>query len=52
MQAGESVDLIDVRTPQEYNAGHVRCAPLLPLGRLTKEGVHPKFSGACQNGSV
>ena len=39
MQAGESVDLIDVRTPQEYKAGHVRCARLLPLDRLTKEAV-------------
>ena len=39
MQSGESVDLVDVRTPQEYKAGHVPGAHLLPLDRLSKVAV-------------
>jgi rhodanese-related sulfurtransferase len=34
---GQRVDLIDVRTPAEYQAGHATGAKLLPLDQLTPE---------------
>lgn len=34
LAAGESVELLDVRTQPEYDAEHVACARLLPLDQL------------------
>lgn len=34
MQAGQNVELIDVRTPAEFREVHVRCARNVPLDRL------------------
>lgn len=34
---GREIELIDVRTPAEYRAGHVRGAKLLPLDQLSPE---------------
>jgi len=39
MAAGEPVDVIDVRSPREYQAAHVPGARLLPLNTLTREAV-------------
>ncbi len=38
MQAENSeIKLVDVRTPEEYNNGHMKDSILLPLGNLTSE---------------
>ncbi len=45
---GENVDLIDVRTPAEYRAGHASGARLVPLDELSPENVteHASRPGA------
>ena len=39
IRSGESVDLIDVRSPHEYKAVHAAGARLLPLDKLSKDAV-------------
>lgn len=39
VQAGESVELIDVRTPLEYRAVHATCARNVPLDGLQPESL-------------
>lgn len=42
---GESVTLIDVRTPAEYGEVHVDCARNVPLDRLAPEAVKAEHAG-------
>jgi len=46
MQAGEPVDLIDVRTPREYRRGMCQVARLLPLDKVSKEAVLAEGNGS------
>lgn len=39
VQAGEKVDILDVRTPEEHARGHVPGVRLLPVDDLTPEKV-------------
>lgn len=39
IRGGEAVDLIDVRSPREYEAGHVAGARSVPLDTLSKDVV-------------
>ncbi|MGE5701422.1 MAG: rhodanese-like domain-containing protein [Clostridia bacterium] len=34
LEKGEKLQLIDVREPEEWNAGHIKQATLIPLGFL------------------
>lgn len=36
--------MIDVRTPQEYNYGHVPCSINVPLGTFTAESIKNQLS--------
>lgn len=44
---GQTVDLIDVRTPVEYREIHAACARLMPL-----DGLDPKAVMAARNGTA
>lgn len=48
IRSGESVDLIDVRSPQEYKSVHAAGARLLPLDKLTKDAVLAACSASPQ----
>ena len=51
---GEEVELIDVRTPAEYRAGHASGARLIPLDELSPESLAAQVQGpgAGQDGPV
>lgn len=48
MQAGQSIDLIDVRTPAEFREVHVSFARNVPLDRLPSATTATGGSGAAQ----
>ncbi len=41
IRSGETVTLIDVRTPEEYEGGHIPGAILMPLSEIVKEDDLP-----------
>jgi rhodanese-related sulfurtransferase len=47
-QAGQTVELIDVRTPAEFNEVHVRFARNVPLDQLEKTSIASSRNGATQ----
>jgi rhodanese-related sulfurtransferase len=52
--AGETVDLVDVRTPAEFRAAHVAFARNVPLDRLNRAAVGPagrRVYVVCQTGA-
>lgn len=57
MDAGEKFLLLDVRTPQEYHAGHIPGSTLLPLDSLDRKisGMAPSKDAPivlyCQSGA-
>jgi len=46
MATGETIDLIDVRTPAEYTEIHAEPARLLPLDKVSAEAVKPLKTAA------
>ncbi len=54
LSQGETVDLVDVRTPAEYRAGHAFGAKLVPLDELGPETIsqHVKQPGAGRDSTL